>query len=796
LRADLPASIFVSNILKSFAFLVLLIGCGGSMRAAPAGTLDAQFQAALDPKAVIEALVVAPDGSVYVSGDALATVGGTSRDVVHLLANGALDTGFVANLGAYSHTIQLDGAGRLLVWSTYHVTNPASTPGRPLPPIRYDGLARLNADGAWDSSFTPATGSAGRASVAFNGIAADEAGRIGLMGAFYLPGGSGFQYVARLLESGAVDARFVPAATPQWHYDQRFESLNPNDGGMVVIGGSIFRYADDGALVFSSADEGFLSGFITADGSIVAASATAVKRFLEDGTPDSAFAEFTGASGIVQIAQGPAGTIVVVGANGVVRLNANGTPDPTFQAPALSWLRTVAVDALGNIFTGPYFGTVNGTAVNGIARLNGGFDSAVTIDPIAAADESTGGRIVTLRRLGDRTTGGNTSLFTGFGSATPDVDFGSVSRDVAFEPGQETATVEIPIIDDAEIEPAEIFPVWLGGGTLVEGATARRGIALTAESGEKASADAYAGTYRGLYEVNGAPGVLTVRLTRGGSITGTLRTRRGSFAVHGTFNGAGRVSLTIDRGEAPRIVRETLYLSGAGAARTLTGLQGSSPLTLSALAAANAPAGAVGSYTFTLPPRSSTSEPQSQAWASAHVLPTGGVTVVGRLPDGSAFTTGGRISSDAQCTLFTPLYAGRGSVCFDLAFTAAGDGAKLLTGDGVWTRVKTFDEHFTVSGSAFTRAAADALASQTLSYTRAGLAAPATLAPVPSIAGSLIFSDGNVLLRLARDGRFTGQEGRGKSAIFFSGIWLALDAYGAGTTVGATKQDVLVTPAK
>jgi len=232
-------------------------------------------------------------------------------------------------------------------------------------------IARLNADGSLDNSFSLPTSAMG-AGDQIRALAVQSDGRIVVGGYFTNFNSVVMKRIARLNYDGSLDSQFNPgsgADSPVYAVAETFV----NGDRKIVVGG----------------------GFSLLNGRVV----NGIGRLNDDGTPDTAFnAGGLGANGTVYaLAVYPtnspfAGRVVIGGdftqvnginAGHIARLNADGSMDPTFtNASASDSVRVIAIQPDGQILAGGLFTSVNGnTNFNHIARLNsadGSADSSFT----------------------------------------------------------------------------------------------------------------------------------------------------------------------------------------------------------------------------------------------------------------------------------------------------------------------------------------------------------------------------------------------------------------------------------
>ena len=160
------------------------------------GTLDATFP--VDPSATtVSAIVVAPDGAIYV-GSSYATTDNTSlRPVARLSANGTLDATYAdIDTDGGTNTLMLQPNGNIQFGGNFQLID-----GQPR-----HGLARLNANGALDATFVDLNFSfdAGDPNGSIFGLAAQGDGKAIAIGNFTLADGQSRAYAARVVTGDTV----------------------------------------------------------------------------------------------------------------------------------------------------------------------------------------------------------------------------------------------------------------------------------------------------------------------------------------------------------------------------------------------------------------------------------------------------------------------------------------------------------------------------------------------------------------------------------------------------------------
>ena len=307
---------------------------------------------------------VQPDGKMIIGGT-FTTVGGAAHtNIARLNADGSVDASFTTSANSHVKSVAVQADGKILLGGDFTTVNGTAR----------NRIARLNADGSLESTntFNPGTG----ANDYVNGVAVQADGKIVLCGTFTTFNDRFYKRIARLNADGSLDTTFYETAPNDTVY-----SIAVQADGKIVLGGA-----------FTS-----INNFPVLPRNRIA-------RLNADGSVESTatFNTGTGANGIVQsVAVQADGKIVLGGAftiyngtsiNRIARLHADGSLESgaTFTVGTGAneniqgaGVQSVAVQADGKILLGGTFTTFNGTFINRIARLNanGSLESTATFNP-------------------------------------------------------------------------------------------------------------------------------------------------------------------------------------------------------------------------------------------------------------------------------------------------------------------------------------------------------------------------------------------------------------------------------
>ncbi len=316
-------------------------------RITSAGKLDTTFQFGTGADNLVRALVLQPDGKILVAGDFANVQGAAHPALVRLLANGSIDSTFQPGLsaGAQVYALALQPDSRVLIGGWFSSVSGAFK----------RGLARLNANGTLDSSFTANTGP--NDWVTALKLQAD--GHILVGGSICEINLISRNQLARLNPDGSVDHSFAPGA----RLNGEVKSIGLDEQGRIVVGGA----------------------FDDANG----APSSALARFQPDGRLDPTLMMAPGVNGSVWALCPDSGAWLAGGRfdeiNGVccgslARVQPDGAPDPSFVITSETYaeVRSLTVESDGRLLVGGRFNLVNGMRRNGIARLqvDGQLDSS------------------------------------------------------------------------------------------------------------------------------------------------------------------------------------------------------------------------------------------------------------------------------------------------------------------------------------------------------------------------------------------------------------------------------------
>lgn len=369
---------------------------GLSNAAQPLTVQYTAFDGAKGPSGAVNAISFDSGGRIIAGGlfstwDDL-TVGSVAR----LFSDGTLDTSFSAigtGLNDQTRAVAVQPDGKVIAGGSFTSYNGTNAPF----------IARLNADGSLDASFTT-MGLGLNGSV--NALSIQTDGKVVAGGVFTSYNGSPSPYVARLNSDGSLDTGFVAAGLG---LDSTVHALTVQGDGKILIAGDftayngttrprIARLNSDGSLDAGFAPTGsglnnsVLAISIQSDNKILVGgylssyngtNQTRVARLNSDGSLDTGFAPTgSGLSSLVRAVSHQIDGKVLVGGfftsyNGtssphVARLNTDGSLDSTFTPTGTGlndWVHAISLRSDGKIVAGGFFTSYNGSPRPRLAQL-------------------------------------------------------------------------------------------------------------------------------------------------------------------------------------------------------------------------------------------------------------------------------------------------------------------------------------------------------------------------------------------------------------------------------------------
>ncbi len=264
------------------------------------GTLDTTWPNGSGPNGPVHAVEPVSGGKLIIAGSFTSVHGTACGRIARLNADGSLDNTFTPGTGADQNEVRLvrvQSDGKLLLYGTFFTFNGVSKPS----------FLRLNANGTIDTPFPAVTTQFVGGNVTDLRLQPD--GRIVVVGSFTEYDGTFRRRVARLNTDGSLDTSFDPATGP----NDEVNTVAILSDGRILIGGSFSTYNGTATLRMARLQStGVLDPTFTGIGSAVAY-VTAI-HVLSDGRLWIAVSGLTNDLNVHRF----------------TRLNANGGIDPTF----------------------------------------------------------------------------------------------------------------------------------------------------------------------------------------------------------------------------------------------------------------------------------------------------------------------------------------------------------------------------------------------------------------------------------------------------------------------------------
>ena len=458
------------------------------------GSLDSLFNIASGADNSVYALAQSPVDQKIIVGGAFASLGGvTFGGVGRLNTDGTPDATFnPGGLGAGSvgsssavYAVAIQPDGRILIGGDFITYNGTTV----------NHLARLNADGSLDSTFTVAGGTGANDSV--RAIAVQPDGKILIGGLFTNFNGTVLNRIARLNANGSRDTSFNPGVGA----DDLVSTIALQTDGRILLGGEFTRCND--------------------------VTRNRITRLNPDGSVDPTINFGSGASDFV--------AALVVQQDTIGGYPTNVPDEKIILGGAFTQYNGQPHDHLTRIFGGSVSGS-------------GSFEFSAS-DYIVAEDGLSAE--VTINRTGGTEGNAYAQFFNDIGgTATAGVNFDGFNTNVLFPPGEVQRIISIPVHDDGLITADLTVNL-----TLVPQAPAAYGnqptAVLTIQNVDSAISFATS-TYQ--VAKNTVNGVATINLARVGSVNGSstvhfFTTTNGTAADGVDFSAVVDTVATFDVGQ-------------------------------------------------------------------------------------------------------------------------------------------------------------------------------------------------------------------------------------------------------
>jgi uncharacterized delta-60 repeat protein len=418
----------------------------GIVRLNDNGVLDPAF-ASSGVNGIVYAIAVYPTnstfaGKVLIGGSFTAVNGISQTNIARLNADGSLDTNFVVSADGIVRALAIQNDGAAVIGGEFATVNGVSA----------NRLARVNTDGTVDTAF--ATTVAPGLDTTVNSIAIQADNRIVVAGQFLTANGLTRHHITRLLPSGAVDPTINFGDGANGDIDAVV--VQPADQ-MILIGGGFTQYNDQPApylmrLYGGSATDSGAFEFTAADYEVDEnglQAAITVRRTGGTSGPNS------DGSGNVSVQFATIPDTAVPGVNySTVNTTVSFPPGESVRSvfvPIIDDMVIASNKTVNLVLSNPSAPAILGDQTNAVLTIVN-TDNAFSFSSAnyqVAKNVPSGFAPVTITRIGG-SFGAATLGFTTTtnGTAVIGTDYNPLSATVAFNPGDTTKTVQIPIINN------------------------------------------------------------------------------------------------------------------------------------------------------------------------------------------------------------------------------------------------------------------------------------------------------------------------------------------------------------
>ncbi len=356
-----------ANVESPENFAVTLSGITGGILNGTVSTVTIVDPGASDPQfapdfinSTVEKVLVLPDGGILIAGwfsslqDAAFT-SYTRRGIARFNADGTVDPSFAIGGGVTAASnarvlaIARQPDGKIIIGGNFTTVDGAARAN----------IARVNADGSNDATFNPGTG----ANDIVSAVLLQPDGKIVIGGFFTTINGGVRRLLARLNADGSVDSSFTPptfGAGTGW----RVESLARQPDGNIIVGGSFFFSGSPSkaslcrVLGTTGALDASFNG--VTNGAHVAGNTGSIRSvtdiiILGDGKLIIS-GDFTAFNNTAR--------------GGIAKLTSIGGLDAAFAPTSNGSVNALRLQPDGKIIIGGAFTTFNGATANHFARIN------------------------------------------------------------------------------------------------------------------------------------------------------------------------------------------------------------------------------------------------------------------------------------------------------------------------------------------------------------------------------------------------------------------------------------------
>lgn len=341
--------------------------CNPLVRLNEDGTLDTSFTTGSGFNSSVLAMAVQPDGKILVGGYFASYNGNPAYRLARLNADGTFDSSFDAGnifneAGFLVSVIAIQTNGKIVVGGDFYEIIYSEGNAN----VINSRLLRLNEDGSLDTSFNPTgAGLAGVGNIPVYAIALQPDGKIVIGGDFESYNGTASPKIARINTNGTFDTSFNSGGAG-FNYDfATVYSIALQTDGKIVLGGFLFLQYNGTTInngVVRLNANGTLDTAFNAGGTGLNNAECNSVIVLPDGRIVAGGGTFTSYNGTTT--------------NRIVCLNPDGTPDDSFfNAEGFNEsVRTISLQPDGKVVIGGDFTVYNGQVNNRIIRLESNGD--------------------------------------------------------------------------------------------------------------------------------------------------------------------------------------------------------------------------------------------------------------------------------------------------------------------------------------------------------------------------------------------------------------------------------------